>query len=335
MTEKRTLTAILVAGALIASTACDNLGVGYGDPNSIIAVMSAERWEQVRDDVYRELETTVFTVAEENAYTVTYQEPYAEFWDRLRRFRQMLLVGTIDDPWIQEALDEAAEPIGGPGVQQVRNVWALDQVVTVVVLPQEGGNEALRERLPELHDLLDGQYLAYARNRMYMSGVDSALSDTLYAEAGFSLLLPEVYRWRSLDSVYVFRNDNPDPSELIREIVVTWRSPAPISLTAEELLEWRQSLVEEVYTDAQVARAENAMIETEPFKGHEAVRVQAQWLNPPESGWPAGGPFITYGITCANQDRTYFVDAWLYAPGKEKYEYMIQLETILGTFACD
>ena len=63
--------------------------------------------------------------------------------------------------------------------------------------------------------------------------------------------------------------------------------------------------------------------------------MQATWRNPPGSGWPAGGPFITYGITCANQDRTYFVDAWLYAPGREKYEYMIQLETILGTFRCD
>jgi hypothetical protein len=74
---------------------------------------------------------------------------------------------------------------------------------------------------------------------------------------------------------------------------------------------------------------------TEPFMGREALRVQAQWQNPPERSWPAGGPFITYAITCPNQDRTYLVDAWLYAPGKEKYEYMIQLETILGTFECD
>ena len=34
------------------------------------------------------------------------------------------------------------------------------------------------------------------------------------------------------------------------------------------------------------------------------------------------------------QDRMYLLDAWLYAPGKEKYEYMIQLQTILGSFRC-
>jgi hypothetical protein len=30
----------------------------------------------------------------------------------------------------------------------------------------------------------------------------------------------------------------------------------------------------------------------------------------------------------------YLLDAWLYAPGKQKYEYMIQLQTILDTFRC-
>jgi hypothetical protein len=41
-------------------------------------------------------------------------------------------------------------------------------------------------------------------------------------------------------------------------------------------------------------------------------------------------------ITCEQQNRTYLLDTWLYAPGprRSKYEYMIQLQTILGTFEC-
>ncbi|MGD2046892.1 MAG: DUF4837 family protein [Gemmatimonadota bacterium] len=336
MIDKRLLTGILVGATLIGTAACDSKGLGYGDPNSIIAVMSPERWEEVRSDVYSALETTVFTVAEENEYTVTYQEPYAEYWTQLRRFRQMLLVGTLSDPWVQEAIDEAREPITEPGIYQIREVWALDQTVTLVVLPDSGGNEALRRMLPDVHELLDEQYQNYARNRMYMSGIDTALADTLSAEAGFSFLLPEVYRWQQInDSMFVFRNDNPDPSELIREVFVTWASPALTSLDADGLLEWRQRLVDSYYNDKQVLREGQRFVETEPFLGHEALRVQAQWQNAPDLNWPAGGPFITYAITCANQDRTYFVDAWLYAPGKEKYEYMIQLETILGTFECE
>lgn len=335
MMNRRLLAGLLAGCAVVTAAACGSKGLGYGDPNSIIAVMLPELWEETSADIYATLEPTIFTVGEERAFTVTYQQPYDEYWLQLRRFKQMLLVGTLSDPWVQEAIDEAREPITEPGIHQIREVWALDQTVTLVLLPEGGGADALRARLPEVHELLERQYLNYARNRMYLSGIDSALADTLYAEAGFSLILPDVYRWRRVDSTYVFRNDNPDPSELIREVVVTWRSPAPTSLDAEELMAWRASVVSEYYSEPQDVRTDNEFISTEPFLGHPAIRVQSQWQNPPELGWPAGGPFITLGITCPNQDRTYLIDAWLYAPGKEKYEYMIQLETILETFQCD
>ncbi|MDH3206269.1 MAG: DUF4837 family protein [Gemmatimonadota bacterium] len=335
MLDKRLLAGILVGTAVVGAGACGTKGLSYGDPNSVIVVMSADRWDEVSEDVYTALETTIFTVGEERAFTVTYQQPYDQYWPELRRFRQMLLVGTLADAWVQEVIDASRESITEPGLYQVREVWSIDQNVMLAVLPENGGSDALRELLPEIHGQLDRLYLNYARNRMYQSGVDSALADTLYTEAGFSLLLPEVYRWRQLDSLYVFRNDNPDPSELIREIVVTWVSPSPAELSPEELLAWRARLVEEYYTEPQDVRTEDTFVETEPFLGHQAVRVQSQWQNPPERNWPAGGPFITYGVTCVNQDRTYFIDAWLYAPGKEKYEYMIQLETILGTFLCE
>jgi hypothetical protein len=335
MIEKRLLAGLLVGSALIGTGACDTLGQGYGDPNSIIAVMSPEQWDEVSADVYSALETMIYTVGEERAYTVTYQEPYDEYWPQLRRFRQMLLVGTAADAWVQEVIDDAREPITAPGIYQVRNVWATDQNVMLVLLSEGGGSAELRGQLPEIHETVDRQYLNYVRNRMYQSGVDSALADTLSIEAGFSLLFPNVYRWRRTDSTYVFRNDNPDPSELIREVVVSWMTPAPATLSAEELLEWRARLVAEHYSEPQDLIVDDALIGTEPFLGHDAIRLQAQWRNPPERGWPAGGPLITYGLTCANQDRTYIIDSWLYAPGKEKYEYMIQLETILGTFECD
>ena len=65
-----------------------------------------------------------------------------------------------------------------------------------------------------------------------------------------------------------------------------------------------------------------------------AYQVQAVWQNPPEANWPAGGPFILWAVACPSQDRLYLLDAWLYAPGREKYEYMIQLQTILESFRC-
>jgi hypothetical protein len=336
MLAKR-LTLALVTCSTIA-VACDTRGLSYGDPNSIIAVMSPALWEEASEPVYAELEQTIVTVRDEKAFTVTYQAPYAEYWNELRRFRQLLLVGALSDAWIQEALDQAdvvEEPVTGPGLYQVGDVWSLGQTVTLVILPDGGGAQDLRPHLPAIHAILDEQYRAYARSRMYLSGVDSALADTLATEAGFALTLPRVYRWMRTDSTFLFRNDNPDPSELIREIVVTWRSPAPAELGVDELLAWRAELVRERYTEPQDFVAEGMAVDASPFTGHAALEVRAQWRNPPDRGWPAGGPIITRAITCDNQDRTYLIDAWLYAPGKEKYEYMIQLETLLDTFRCE
>jgi len=335
MITKRLALGPLVCATLVAGVACNEKGIGYGDPNSIIAVMPEALWFDASDDIYAALEQRITTVRDEKKFTVTYQEPYAEHWLNLRRFRQMLVIGAPSEPWVQEVLDEARQPITEEGLHQVHDVWSIGQTITLLLMPEGWTAADVRPHLPEVFALLDGQYRSYARNRMFMSGVDSALADTLSTEAGFFFYMPEVYRWRRVDSVFVFRNDNPDPSELIREVVATWLSPAPASLSRDDLLEWRARLVAEHYAERQDVVLDGLIEETLDHHGNPAFQIQAQWRNPPDRGWPAGGPFITRAVTCDTQDRTYLIDAWLYAPGKEKYEYMIQLETILDTFRCD
>lgn len=334
MSVKRLVAASFVVWATALVAACGEKGLGYGDPNSIIVVVSADRWEAVADDVYGAFEKTISTVRDEKTFTVTFQEPYGEHWQNLRRFRQMLVVGTRADAWVQEVLEEAPGPIAAEGVHQIHDVWARGQTVTLVLLPEGWAPDQLAAHLGAIHETLDAQYRAYVENRMYFSGVDTALADTLATEHGFTLQLPEVYRWRQLDSVFVFRNDNPDPSELIREITVTWMTPAAAGHDAERLLAWRARLVADYYSEPQDVVLEGMATDTLEHEGREVLQLQAQWRNPPERGWPAGGPFITRVVTCDEQDRTYLVDAWLYAPGKEKYEYMIQLNTILDSFRC-
>ena len=100
MIHRRLPATALLLGAIVSLGACNEKGLGYGDPNSVIAVMPPDQWELVQDDVYDVLEQTIMTVAEEKTFTVTYQEPGVGFWDRLRRFRQMLVVGTRSDFYV-------------------------------------------------------------------------------------------------------------------------------------------------------------------------------------------------------------------------------------------
>jgi hypothetical protein len=182
--------------------------------------------------------------------------------------------------------------------------------------------------------MLTERFLREAEIRMFVSGRNAALADSLQDLAGFSLVLPNVYRWGREDSVYIFRNDNPDPSELIRQFAVTWLSPGTEEFSADSLLAWRRAISEEFYAYPQEVDRESFRTRSPEAAGAEIFEIRGAWSNPPGTAWPAAGPFILWGVNCPNQGRTYLVDAWLYAPGKDKWEYMLQLDRILASFQC-
>jgi hypothetical protein len=272
-------------------------------------------------------------VRTEKTFNVTYQDPNEGEWKNLRRFRQLLLVGTGDEPWIQDAVAKVRGGVSGPGVYRAFDVWARGQQATIILAAPDQEAAAVRAHLGEINEALDDQFRQYARSRMYLSGADSALADTLARTAGFHLLLPTVYRWQARDSTYTFRNDNPDPAELIRQVTVTWRSPIPTAFQRRDLLDWRAE-VAATYNEPQDLDLGQADTTSFEYEGRPTYQIQALWKNPPELDWPAAGPFITRTAVCPRQDRMYLLDAWLYAPGKDKYEYMVQLQTILDSFRC-
>lgn len=333
----RISSALLAASLLVAAAGCDQPRA-HGDANAIIVGASPELWADVEDVILEALEPTILTARHERPFRVTHQDPTeGEFWGNLRRFRQVVVIGDRGDFWVSEALDahregEAADP---PEILQVRNLWARGQSVTVLLLPETGQREAATALVQPLAGLLDDQFRDWVRGRMFVSGRDTGLADSLSANVGFSVVLPNVYRYAVRDSVFRFRNDNPSPTELIREVAVTWKSPLPDeNPTQAELEEWRDEFTAEYYVDPQLVDTSvvSAFQEIE-VNGTSGLEFQAAWVNPPDY-WIAGGPFITRALRCPDQDRLYLVDAWLYAPGRDKYEYMIQLETILDSFRC-
>lgn len=327
-------TILLPLAAALSLGACGDVsGVAYGDYNGIVAAMEPALWEQVGAEVYEALEPTVVTVRDEKTFTVTYQDPSLPEWTDLRRFRQLLLVGTGDEPWMKPALDALENPPTGPGRYAAEDVWARGQHVTLVLVSSATAAADLRAHLGAVNEALDRQYRSWVVDRMFTTGVDSALADTLLTVWGFELLLPEVYTSSRQGMVFRFRNDNPEPAELIRNVSVAWKSPIPPDMQPEGLLEWRAE-VAKAFSEPQAVDLSVVDAGAFQFRGSPAYRIRAVWTNPPELGWPAAGPFITRAVICPGQNRMYLLDAWLYAPGKDKYEYLIQLETILDSFRC-
>lgn len=327
----------LAGGVVLGSGACDTLPLAMGDVHAIVVTASPELWDDVGPAALSILGPTVFTVRDERTFRVSYQEPADEAWARLRRLRQLLLIGKVSDPWMAAPLAELDEPVAPPQLIQVEEVWGREQLVNLIILEEDTDLDedarVVERILPELAAIYDSQFREWVLARMFVTGPDTALVRTLRDDHGFSLLVPEVYRYSLQDSVHIFRNDNPDPSELIRQISVTWQSPVPEGIGEDALLEWRARVVDQYYDYPQVLNREVIIAGPAEHRGRPVYRVQAVWQNPPDS-YPAAGPFITRAITCAGQQRMYMIDAWLYAPSRDKYEYMIQLEEILNSFNC-
>jgi hypothetical protein len=329
--------AALLLALLLPLGACNETELAYGDVNSIIVGASPDVWERVGDTLDAALEPTITTtMANEEVFQVSHHSPLDSSWVNLRKFRQLLLVGTPDDPWVETALARSdAGSISPPALVRAYDVWARGQTATVLVLPSDDDVEPVVERLPELRESYLERYREWALNRMFITGRDTALADTLARDFGFRMVVPNVYQWESRgDSVVILRNDNPDPAELIRQFTVTWSSPPPDSLPVTGLVEWRRALARAHYEPAHEVDTTLMSVDTVSLEGREARRFQAIWKNPPEANWPAAGNFIIQTVECPAEDRLYYVDAWLYAPGKDKFEYLFQLETILDTFRC-
>jgi hypothetical protein len=322
---------------LLFLVACGNRSsVAYGDANSVILIAPETIWSEAGEVIQQILEPQILTVRDERTFDLTPVSPGDPDLLKLRLWRQVLVVGQEGDHWIEAVLDGGpALPSSLPAIVERDDIWARGQRVTAVVLPPGGGSAELVAILPELHELLDQRFRAYAQRRMFVSGRNDSLRRSLREDSGFELLLPSVYTVKQPDErTYLFRNDQMVGGDLVRSIQVTWRPGTTDPLTREGVLAWRERAGEGIYWPLQVVEPE--LLESRPLEGYGegSLEVQGVWSGDID-GYPMAGPFITRAIPCPGQDRTYLVDAWLYAPGMAKYEYMLQLETILDSFECD
>lgn len=326
----------LAAAGVAALSGCGK-PQAWGEENSVILVAPDSLWQQLEDTTYAVLEPTIYTTRDEKMFVVTHTTPGDGEYEDLRVFKLVLVMGPPDYPPLREALRAADREDGVrvPSVFQTRDVWARDQLVTVAVLDPERPLDSWRSQLPAVLAMLDSSFRQTVRNKMFVTGPDTALARDLAGRFGFSILVPRVYRHVARgadgDSLVILRNDNPDPSQLIRSVLVAWR-PSLDSLTAEAAYEWRAAVDSVHYNVPQRIDTTRARRERFEFRGHPALEATGVWQD--EGGAvPAGGPFVLWLVQCP--ERTYLLDAWLYAPGRPKYEYMLQLREILGSFRCE
>jgi hypothetical protein len=318
---------VWLAIAALALGACDK-PAAWGDANSLIVVVSDSLWAEVEEITYEILEPTVFTTREENTYNVTQVDPTHSSFRDMKVFRQVVVFGTAANPLVIEAAQEAGRvgTLEVPSVFQAKDVWSRGQTVTTGLLEEDRQVESLISQLPAVLGMVESEYRQWVLRRMFVTPPDTALAAALARDHGFSVLVPLVYDYIEREGpgepVVILRNDNPDPSQLIRSLLVASR-PTIQELTPEVALEWRAAVDSIHYNVPQRLNTERSSVTRFLADGHEALEVTGIWEDE-EGDFPAAGPFVLWLVQCPS--RTYMLDAYLYAPGQDKYEYMLQLQ---------
>jgi hypothetical protein len=322
---------LLRLAAVLPLLACNGSQQAMGTNNSIIVLTTDSVWSVIGDSVLSALEPRIFTVRDERTFEVTHVTPEDPSWHDLRRFRQVLAIGTAEDGWVAPVVGRGDD--ARPGVRRRRDVWARNQLVTAIVVPPGAGPDAALQHVPAVSHTIDSIFRAGALQRMYLSQPDTALRDSLSRNHGFGILLPNIYRGLTRDDrVHLFQSSTQVGGDLVRSVLITWQ-PGLVSLDAATALAWRDSIAATQYRPAQVTGQDRLEAGATGAGGRSAFEMQGIW-DVSDPGWPMSGPFIARMVHCPAQDRSWFIDAWIYSPGRAKYEYMIQLQTILDTFEC-
>jgi hypothetical protein len=320
----------ILALACAAASGCDGRsGRAFGDVNTVVVLAVDSLWAEVGDSVLHALEPRIFTTRSERTFEIEQMSPLDERWHQLRRFVQVVSIGVPGDGWIDPVV--RAAPAQLPAIVENRDVWTGGQLVTALVVPPEQSAAAVLASLDSLASLLDGRFRNYTARRMFSSGADTVLRDSLRARAGYALTLPNLYQpVVANDSVRIFRTDTQIGGTLFRSIAVAQRTGASAPAAAE-LLDWRDRIAAQYYSNPEQATQRDTMLQTALPNG--GVELQGIWRST-DAAYPEAGVFVTRGIACPAQNRVYLLDAWLLAPGRQKYEYLIQFQHILDSFEC-
>lgn len=301
-----------------------------GEADDIVVAAHPDLWGRIQSRLKAKLEPSRIARGRKD-FKVVYQDPTKASWEAQRKARQLLLIGTPKDPWVQEALEHAESSPTPPAVVETGDVWSKPQQVTVLALPEGDARAAVTAKLDSLRARLEERYRSWVIGEMFAAGAQQALGDSLLEQHGFTLLAPKDYVPKQKGDVFTFRKAN-DSAKVIRQVTVTWKSPVPPGLQGQALLEWRAQ-VEGANAGMQQAVNLGAVEATQTtHRGNVAYQLLGSWQNP--SKGPKGGPFIMRAIFCPTQDRVYLVDGWLWAPDQEQHRDLVELESILNSFRC-
>jgi len=165
----------------------------------------------------------------------------------------------------------------------------------------------------------------------------SGAANFLAAEQKAEIKIPGGYKLADKTSDFVWWRWID--AEIDKDIFISWKPyTSEYQLLPDSLIEWRNQICQKyIYEDPEkpetylVTEQEDAKVQARQVQHNKKFGMELRGL------WRTklrtmGGPFLSYALVDEARSRLYYIEGFVYAPGKDKRELMRELEIILWTF---
>lgn len=348
---------ILILISFIYLTSCDlektanmkgNLPLANGKPGEIIVVMDSAQWEGKVGKELRSVfhESVPFIPREEPMFALNHIDP-KDFQSILKVQKNIIFVTVLGD--------------NGQGNRRLKAYFTPESLKMIKEDPSlfmfEKHDEFARGQevlhlFGETEDILNNNlnanraklqqhFLAVEEKRSYKSlfevksevGIEKHVKEKLQCD----LMVPVGFEIAMEDNNFIWlRNFNPDVDKSVFISCVNYTSEEMFSL--DSLLKLRTEISKPYILYKPEDPTSYMLTETDHFdvsrkeinfKGNYAIELRGLWKI---NNYYMGGPFISYAMVDKTNNRLYYIEAFLYSPGKPQRDNMRELETILRTF---
>ncbi|MGI9544597.1 MAG: DUF4837 family protein [Cyclobacteriaceae bacterium] len=316
-----------------------------GEAGEVVLVMDSAKWAgDLGDEIRRTFRSPVpGLLQDEPLFDLVYVDPY-KLTNVLRGAKNLIFVTSLEgnnrgdqvlkNYFTQESL-QRIENDSSLFMYTKEDEWAKGQ--SVLHLFQKN-NEMLLDKIVTNRQKLQNHFIDIDKERLrravYKPRRQKNMENILLEEHQFFIQVPYGYRsainndklvWlrqvgQPVDkNFFITYTDYQSESEFLSENLVKFRNR-----------KWRSHLLGDDSLSYMVvqplAQLDTAVVN---FQGKYSVTLRGSWKLKNNS---MGGPFISHAFVDETQKRLYYIEGFVYAPGKDKRDLLREMEVILATF---
>jgi hypothetical protein len=320
------------------------LPIARGADGVILVVMDSALWvDSLGVELRRTLSEPVIALPQDEPYFTIRQINPSKLNNILKAAKNMLFVTTLDHRSLQSTVmrkfmtDESLERIKTePNLYRYSNKDAFARGQEVLHLFGQTQNQLI-SKIIENRSSIKNFFMEAEKKRIseeIFRKEEKNITKIIERDHQFSLKVPYGFDIAKQDKNFVWirfllEQGNIEKSVFVHYTDYTSKEPF------DQPVEYRESITSVNMRDSQkpdlymTTQKINHQIKEVNFNGMYAKETRGLWMFSDISG---GGSFVSYIFVDETQKRIYYLEGYVYAPGKDKRQFMREMEVVLSTF---